>query len=129
LVRLARNEVPVNGVFAIDVEERYPSSLFMPQQMVVWPGGTEGLLDAEDQLFAPYFKHYRKTMAAYGQQPLFNDRETRQERLSFLSDLGVTHVLVNPRLYRLMSGVLSRDPQLFRRRYDDGEWALYEVLR
>ena len=53
--------------------------------------------------------------------------ETRQEREAFLRDLGVTHVLVNPRLYASIKPVFAADPDLFVSRYDDGQWALYEV--
>jgi hypothetical protein len=128
LIRLANADVSATSVFAIDDEERYPSALFMPQQMVVWPGSMDGFVDADD-LFGKYLRHYRRAQAAYNTQPLYNDRESRDERVAFLRDLRVTHVLVNPRTHDLMSAVLSRDPDLFRSRYDDGKWALYEVLR
>jgi hypothetical protein len=128
LIRLANDDMSAASVFAVDDEERYPSALFMPQQMVVWPGNREGLVDAKE-LFGKYLTHYARTKAAYNAQPLYNDRESRDERLAFLRDLAVSHVLVNPRNHQLMSAVLSRDPDLFRARYDDGMWALYEVLR
>jgi hypothetical protein len=93
--------------------------------MVAWPGRAEGLIPRA--LFVRYYVRYDRAKATYDEQPLFNDRETRAERLSFIRDLGVTHVLVNPRLHKLMSVVLARDPDVFAARYDDGRWALYEV--
>lgn len=125
LIRLAQSELPVDSVFAVDIEDLYQPSLFMPQQMVAWPGHAEGLIPRA--LFVRYYERYDRANAAYGEQPLFNDRETRTERLSFIRDLGVTHVLVNPRFHDLMSVVLARDPDVFTARYNDGRWALYEV--
>ena len=113
----------------MDRQERYPSSLFFPQQMTVWTGDLETFEPIEDQLFAAYMRHYRASMARHGDQPLFNDRETREERLSFIRDLGVTHVLVNPRTHPLMTRVLDTDGDMVRKQYDDGAWALYEVRR
>jgi hypothetical protein len=128
LIDFAHREVPADAVFAIDQREQYPAALFMPQQMVVWPGTADGLYEPE-QLFATYYGHHRRTRAAYAEQPFFNDRETRAERLEFLRDLAVTHVLVNPRHYRRMMPILIDDPDLFTKRYDDGRWAVYEVNR
>ena len=39
----------------------------------------------------------------------------------------MTHVLVNPRLHARMSAIVATDPDVFAPRYDDGQWALYEV--
>jgi len=125
LIRLAQDELPVDSVFAVDIDEAYQPSLFMPQQMVAWPGQAEGLIPRA--LFVRYYERYDRANAKYDEQPLFNNRETRTERLSFIRDLGVTHVLVNPRFHDLMSAVLAKDPDVFTSRYDDGRWALYEV--
>jgi hypothetical protein len=97
----------------------------MPQQMVAWPGTAEGLLPRV--LFSRYFERYDHAKAAYDEQPFFNAREPRTERLAFIRDLGITHVMVNPRLHGLMQTVLAGDPEVFTPLYDDGRWALYEV--
>jgi len=97
----------------------------MPQQMVAWSGTAEGLLPRI--VFARYFEQYDRAKAAYDEQPFFNGRESRIERLAFIRDLGVTHVLVNPRMHALMTRVLAADPDVFEPLYNDGRWALYEV--
>ena len=125
LVRFAENNLSVNSVFAVDIEEEYQPALFMPQQMVAWPGEAQGLIPRA--VFVRYYERFDRTTAAYDEQPLFNARETRAERLSFIADLGVTHVLVTPRLYDLMSGLLGQDRDVFTAVYDDGRWAVYEV--
>jgi hypothetical protein len=125
LVVLALEQIPANSVFAVDIDEEYQPSLFMPQQMTAWPGRAEGLIPRA--VFVKYYEHYDRVKVAYEAQPFFNDRETRGERLSFIRDMHVTHVLLNPRVYTLMSEVLTRDPDVFIRMYDDGRWALYEV--
>ena len=125
LIRYAHEKIPVDSVFAVDIADEYQSSLFMPQQMVAWSGTAEGLLPRI--VFARYFEQYDRAKAAYDEQPFFNRRESRTERLAFIRDLGVTHVLVNPRMHGLMTGVLAADPDVFEPLYNDGRWALYEV--
>ena len=49
--------------------------------------------------------------------------------MAFIRDLGVTHVLVTPRMHPMMTKALTSDGDLFVARYDDGQWALYEVRR
>jgi hypothetical protein len=124
-IRFAETRVPVESVFAVDIDEQYQPAMFVPQQMMAWPGEAEGLIPR--LAFERYYQHFDHAETAYGQQPFFNDRETRAERLAFIRDLGVTHVLVTPRLYALMSAVLRGEPEVFTARYDDGRWALYEV--
>jgi hypothetical protein len=126
LVQFARGRVPADAVLAVDYREAYEPTLFMPQQVVVWSGAIEGLTGPE-RIFPEYFEHLERARAASLEQPLFNTRETREERIDFICDLRVTHVLVNPRLYSMMKLVLARDAALFAPRYDDGMWALYEV--
>jgi len=125
LIRFAQENVPVSSVFAVDMSDEYQPSLFMPQQMVAWPGTAEGLLPRV--LFSRYFERYDRAKATYDEQPFFNAREPRTERLAFIRDLGVTHVMVNPRMHGLMQTVLAGDPEVFTPLYDDGRWALYEV--
>jgi hypothetical protein len=100
----------------------------MPQQMVVWPGGTESLLDPES-IFPRYFEYLKTAQDDSEDQPLFNSTDTRDRREAFVRDLRVTHVLLNPRLYASMKPVFDADAALFTSRYDDGHWALYEVVR
>ena len=125
LIQFAESKISVDSVFAVDLEEEYQPAWFMPQHMVTWPGPAQGLIPRA--VFVSYYEWYDRTNEAYGEQPLFNVRETRAERLSFIFDLGVTHVLVPPRLYDLMSEVLGRDRDVFTAVYDDGRWAVYEV--
>jgi hypothetical protein len=124
-IRFAETQVAVESVFAVDIHEQYQPAMFVPQQMMAWPGEAEGLIPR--LAFERYYQHFDRAEAVYGEQPFFNDRETRAERLAFIRDLAVTHVLVTPRLYALMSAVLHGEPDVFTARYDDGRWALYEV--
>ena len=126
LMQFARDRVPADAILAIDLHETYAPTLFMPQQVVVWSDAIESLV-APRRTFPAYFEHLDRARAASLEQPLFNARETREERVDFIRDLRVTHVLVNPRLYSMMKMVLAGDPDLFAPRYDDGMWALYQV--
>ena len=128
LTEFLRRKVPVESVLAIDKLNEYPVAALAPQQIVVWPSRSSGLLE-EESLFSGYFAHYHRAMDRYDVQPLFNDRESRDARLAFVRDLGVTHVLIDPQFHTMMLAVLARDPDIFQPRYDDGQWALYEVSR
>ena len=128
LVRYIREAVPIDATFAVDRHERYQPSLFLPQQMVVWTGGMVGLRRPEE-LFEEYYAHLDRVQIASLDQPFFTEGETRADRLAFVRDLGVTHVLVNPRLHDTMVAVLAGDADVFASRYDAGGWAVYEVVR
>jgi hypothetical protein len=128
LVEFARDALPVDAVLAVDRFDEFSPSTYLPQQMDVWPGMGDGLLDRR-ALFAGFYKYYDLAVARYGDQPFFNTRETRAERVAFLAGLGITHVLVNPRNHATLVPLLDADPELFQQRYDDGEWAIYDVLR
>lgn len=125
LVEFMRSQVPIDAVLAVDAREAFGPTLFVPHQVVIWPGAF-GLANFE-QLFAGYVAHLARAKAASLEQPFFNAYETREQRLAFIRDLRVTHVLVNPRLYSGMKAVLARDVAVFVPRYDNGAWALYEV--
>ena len=128
LIRIAHEQISADALFAVDLHERYQPALFMPQQMVVWTGGTDSLL-APETLFPRYFQYLKTAQDASVDQPLFNRTESRPQREAFLRDLRVTHVLVDPPLYSMMKPVLSAYADLLAPRYDDGQWALYEVIR
>jgi hypothetical protein len=128
LIQYARREVPPEAILAVDFRQINEPTLFLPQQVDVWSGASDGLVEPE-QVFPVYFKHLNRARAASLDQPFFNDRETREERMAFIRDLGVTHVLVSPRIHSMMTKALTSNGDLFVARYDDGMWALYEVTR
>lgn len=129
LIRFAHERLPADAVFASDLQDPFQPALFMPQQMVIWPGGDSfSSLLSSDQLFPQYVRYLTLAKAASREQPLFNTSETRQERDAFLRDVGATHVLLNFRLYAEMKPIFDAEKDLMASRYDDGKWAVYEVL-
>jgi hypothetical protein len=128
VVEWIRNHVPVDAVFAIDRWNPYLPSVFVPQQVVVYPQ-VEVTFENEDQLFADYYRFYSERLRASGVQPFFNSVETPMQRAAFVEALGVTHVLVDPAYYREMRAVLDGLPDEYALRFTEGEWAVYEVLR
>jgi len=123
-----RDHVPVDAVFAINRWNPHLPSVFMPQQVVVFPRIERTFID-EDELFAGYYRFYNATMRKHRVQPFFNGAETPAERAAFVEGLRVTHVLVDPGSYDQMRGVLDRLPAQFVLRYSNAKWAVYEVLR
>ena len=123
---MAHTSIPADSVFAVDLHETYQPAIFMPQQMVIWTGGTDGLLEP-DTLFPRYFKYLRAAQTAGLPQPLFVASEPPEQRRAFLRDLAVTHILVNPPRYREMKPVLDGERNLLVSLFDDGRWALYAV--
>ena len=126
LIRFAESELSAHAVLAVDKYDEYSPAMFMPQQMNTWPGEGDGLLN-QRELFAPYFRFYDAAIRRHGEQPFFNTKDTDDERSAFVQGLGITHVLVNPRFHATMTALLARFPDQYRRRYDDGRWAIYEV--
>lgn len=128
LMRFAETGLSVHAVLAVDKYDEYSPAMFMPQQMNTWPGEGDGLLN-QRELFARYFRFYDAAVARHGEQPFFNMNETTDERSAFLQGLGITHVLVNPRFHAAMTPLLDGLPGSYRRRFDDGRWAVYEYRK
>jgi len=120
--------VPVDAVFAINRWNPYLPSIFMPQQVVVFPE-IEVSFEEEHELFTTYYQFYDERIRTHRLQPFFNSVETPVERAAFVETLGVTHVLIDPAYYDEMRPVLDALPQQFRLEYSNGKWAVYEVLR
>ena len=128
VVEWIRSNVPIDAVFAIDRWNPYLPSVFIPQQVVVYPQ-VEVTFENEDELFASYHAFYSERLRASRAQPFFNSVETPQDRAAFIKALGVTHVLVDPAYYREMRQVLDQLPGQYALRFSEAEWAVYEVLR
>lgn len=128
LIRFAASELPAEAILATDKFDDYAPPMFMPQQVVSWPGRGDGFLD-QRALFRPYFRFFDASVRARQDQPFFNGTETESERRAFLDGLGVTHVLVNPRVRQVVIGELTSRPERYRRRFDDDQWAVFEVVR
>jgi hypothetical protein len=128
LIRFAHERLSADAVVAVDLREQYPPAMFIPQQMTIWPGGTGSLIDAA-QLFPKYYAHLKRVEMEGRDQPLLDPGESAPEGRTFLKDLDVGYVLLNPRLYSTMKPMFAGNADLFTTRYDDGQWALYEVNR
>jgi hypothetical protein len=125
LMKWVREHVPAAGVFAANTWNSYPPSVFFPQQYLGWARLTPSFLSPE-QIFGPYLQFYRRSLAMHGGQPMFNDRETAADRRRFVDALGVTHVLVDPAYYDVMTRTLAGNAD-FTKQYDDGRWAVFAV--
>jgi hypothetical protein len=126
LIAYLRDRVPAEAILAVDLGQIHEPSMFVPQQVTVWSGAVEGLVDPE-RIFSVYFRHLARAQAAGHEQPFFNAGETAVERQAFLQDLGVTHVLLNPRMYQSLKPVFDQERDLLTVRLDAEQWALYEV--
>ena len=121
-----RREVPAEAIFAIDRWNPYPPSMFVPQQIVVFPT-LEAAFVSEDRLFREYYEFFYERMRQYRAQPFFNAVETPEERLAFVNALGVTHILIGPAHYDTLRPVLDRLAHQYTLRYSQARWAVYEV--
>ncbi|MEQ1573847.1 MAG: hypothetical protein ABL993_06325 [Vicinamibacterales bacterium] len=121
-----RQNVSVQGVFAMDRWNAYLPTVFLSQQIVAF-SGPEFSLPSEDELYADYMRLYKTRIREHGVQPFFNDLETLDDRKDYVRSLGVTHVLVDPPYYDLMRKVLDGLPEMFSLKVTDGRWAVYEV--
>jgi hypothetical protein len=128
VIEWVRDHVPVDAVFAIDRWNPHLPSVFMPQQVVVFPQIVVSF-EEEHELFGSYYRFYDERIRKNRLQPFFNSIETPAERAAFVEALGVTHVLVDPIYYDEMRPVLDALPQQFALKYSNAKWAVYEVLR
>lgn len=128
VVEWIREHIATDAVFAIDRWNPWLPSVFIPQQVVVYPQ-VEVTFENEDRLFANYSRFYAERMRRARVQPFFNAVESPAERAAFVDALGVTHVLVDPPYFAEMRAVLDALPQQYALRFSEGQWAVYEVLR
>jgi hypothetical protein len=126
LMQWMEANVPVDAVLAVNRWNHHLPSMFMPQQVVAYPGFEPSFVN-EERLFEGYYRFYHRSMRTFGVQPFFNAVESDAERFAFIRALGVTHVLVDPASYNEMRGVLSLRPDVFDLKYADGRWAVYSV--
>src|SRR5436190_23510613 len=96
--------VPVDAVLAIDRWNQYLPTVFMPQQVVAFPGYEREFFN-EEGLFPTYYGFYHQSIRRHQAQPFFNGDETLEERQAFIQGLRVTHVLVDPPYYDTMRAV------------------------
>jgi hypothetical protein len=127
LVEWAAQSLSDSAVLAGDTFNAYPLPAFVPQQVAAWPvAASENLVDPR-ALYPAYYERFDRAMKRLGVQPFFNSVEGWDERVDFLTALGVTHVVVDPPYQRLMARTLAQWPEAFTMVYDDGAWTVYEV--
>lgn len=128
MVEWMQDNLPPNGVLAIDRWDSYPSVMFSPQQVVVFPT-LEASFVREDTLFDEYYDLFYRRMRKYRVQPFFNGLETPDERDEYVRTLGVTHILVNPAHDAELRPTLDALPDRFSLKHAHDRWAIYEVIR
>lgn len=125
----ANHTLSANAVLAINVLNRYSPSAFLPQQIACWPHNDVSTPFYFRRILPTYYSFMEKSLRNYQEQPFFNEQETLEERLDFVRELGVTHILVDPMYHNRVGPVLERTPQYFSKVYDDGSWAVYAVQK
>lgn len=123
-----QDRVPVDAVFASNRWNPYLPTMFVPQQVVMFPP-VERSSEPERDLFKAYYGLFDARVRKYRRQPFFNSEETAAERVEFLETLRVTHVLVDPAYYDDMQQALEPLSAVLEPKYADGRWAVYEVKR
>lgn len=107
----------------------YPLPVFLPQRIPLWPVvDGASTLEFNARLVPAAYARFSAAVVKHQSQPVFNDRETLDERLEYLRAVGATHLLLDPKYYAVLRGVLGAAPGQFVQRYDDGQrWALFEI--
>ena len=123
-----QTELPVDSVLAGNGFNVYSLTLFLPQQTADWPPIISRNFYHLDRLFPHYYRLLDRSLTRYKDQPFFNTRETMEERLEFVDDLHVTHIVLDPMCYRIKP-LLQGYPQRFRSVFDDGQWVVFAVAR
>jgi hypothetical protein len=126
VVEWVTRHVPVEGIFAINRWNPHLPTVFIPQQVVVFPRVERTFID-EYELFRGYYRFYEERLRAHRVQPFFNAIESEAERAAFVRALGVTHVLVDPAYSDELRPVLDALPDQYVLLFSHEKWAVYEV--
>lgn len=126
LVRWMKDHVPAETVVAVNMLNGNTLSTFIPQQIPAWP------LAYQDPFtycinFPRFCDAANASIEKYGVQPFFNDRENREERVSFLKRFHISYVLVDPATTDMMKPVLDQYPDLFAEEYFELRWRVFSV--
>ena len=126
-VRWVSRNVPVDAVVAANLFNGNIITTFIPQRALAWP---IGYYDPVNYCinFAHYCRAVNRSAERYGVQPFFNEQETREERIAFLTEYEISHVIVDPAVAAMMGPVLARHPDLFTRVYSSADWHVFAVL-
>lgn len=124
--QFAATHIPVNAVVAASKLNPYPLSVYLPVRIVTWPS-LELTYHNETAALATYYQLWDRSLRTHRAQPFFNSTESPAERREFLTRLGIAYVVLDPGTYRVLKPILSDLPDLLVPRYDDGEWAVFEV--
>lgn len=130
LVDFGRRALPASSVFVHNLFNLYASPAFMPQHILMWPVDSPAGMEFNARLFQKPWAALMRTADAHHAQPFFNDEETLEERVSYMNEVGATHVLLDPMYYARLRGYLSQWPTIFSPIYDDGRrWAVFEFRK
>lgn len=127
-VQWMKQNVSVKAVCAVNMFNRNILTTFVPQQVPAWPLVFYGPINYRTN-FPRFCKLADVAFKRYGTQPFFNKAEQREERVTFLDTLGISHVVTDPSYYEMMEGVLGRYPDLFTKIYDQECWSVFKVNR
>lgn len=127
LIQWARSHLPDDARLAVNTYAFYSPSTYLPQAVVALPLVQTSNFYYLSQLMPGYLKWFHRAAERYRAQPFFNTVETRTDRLQFLRDLRVTHVLVDPMYYDQLKPILDAEPKVLESIYDGQQWAVYNV--
>jgi len=128
LVRWATNNMRADARLAVNTFSFYSPSTFLPFRTAALPLTQTLNFYYLADMMPEFLRQLDGSVAAKRPQPFFNGDDSYEERREFLSKLDVTHVVVDPMLYSDLKPKLQNLPQLLRPQYDDGRWAVYEVV-
>ncbi len=132
LVRWSETALGEDALVLADATDLYALSVFIPQHVLTglpwrslpisWGG------EYVRGLFPAYFRAFDLAMREHGTQPFFNERQSPEEKAAFLRTVGITHIFVHAAQSAVVAPLALGRADLLRKLYDDGEWAVYEVV-
>ncbi len=132
LARWSEEALGEDALVLSDATNVYALSVFVPQQALtglLWRSAGRRWRGAYLRgLYPPYFEQFDRAMREYRTQPFFNERESIEEKVAFLGAVAVSHIIVDAAQNAVVAPLVRARPDLLRRVYDDGQWAVYEVV-
>jgi hypothetical protein len=127
LVDFGRRILPTYAVIVHNLLNTYPSPVFMPEHIVMWPLDGIVSIESNERMFPNAWTALVQAVRTHGEQPFFNDTETLEERVAYMKRVRATHVLIDPMYYARLRSLFPQWAPAFTPVFDDGHrWAVLE---
>lgn len=130
LLTWARRNLPTDAVLLTNLLNVYAFPVFLPQHILLWPIVDGSTIEFNSRLVPEAHNAFVRMVQKHEAQPFLNTRETLDERIAYLREVGATHVVIDPMYYAQLRPLFEQWAPSFKAIYDDGrQWAVLEFTQ